>query len=121
METLTPEEVLALVRESWTEAEFTRELVALARSLGWLAVHFRAARTAKGWRTALTGDPGYVDVTLAKGRRVIFAELKAKGRRLRSGQERWAAVLAAVGGNVLYRKWEPKDWNTIVETLRDGP
>ena len=48
------------------EDEFLRAVLEMAGILGWMAFHPRPARTAHGWRTALSGDPGYPDLTLAK-------------------------------------------------------
>ena len=62
-----------------SEADFTRQLIDLAHLTGWRVAHFRPAQTARGWRTPMSGDIGYPDLTLAKGGRLIVAELKAEG------------------------------------------
>jgi hypothetical protein len=52
----------------------------LAVIYGWLHVHFRPAKTERGWRTPGSGEllAGWPDLTLVhvRKRRLIFAELK---------------------------------------------
>lgn len=98
-----------------TEAGFTRAVVELARALGWRCWHQRPARTARGWRSAGTGDAGCPDLILARGGRVLLVELKAEGGRLGPGQAEWRD--AAGGG---YRLWRPADWPAVESELRHG-
>jgi hypothetical protein len=49
-----------------TEADLQATILDAARLLGWRACHFRPARTTRGWRTPVEGDPGFPDLTLAK-------------------------------------------------------
>jgi Protein of unknown function (DUF5131)/VRR-NUC domain len=110
-----------------TEAEFTAQVIALARRLGWRVAHFRAARTDRGWRTPVQGDgAGFPDLVLARpaghltevglelrptpSRQIIFAELKTDTGRVSPEQQAW---LDASGGVV----WRPRDWNLIVDAL----
>ena len=76
-----------------TEAQFTRQVIALALTFKWRVHHDRPARTKKGWRTAIEGDPGYFDLTLARRGVVIFAELKTRQGRQTIDQKLWEAEL----------------------------
>lgn len=101
---------------TYTEAAFTRQVLQLAKLRGWLVVHYRAARTAKGWRTALSGDRGAPDIILVRGGRVLFVELKSATGRLAPEQERWRAALENCPG-VEYYLWRTHDWNRIESVL----
>lgn len=96
-----------------TETQFAGAVMDLARLGGWKAVHFRPARTKDGWRTAMTGDQGFVDLVLARDGEVLHVELKAEHGRLGKGQPEWAAALGPT-----YRLWRPSDMDQIREELR---
>lgn len=81
-----------------TEAEVQATLVDAARQFGWRFAHFRPARTAHGWRTAMTGDVGFPDLTLARGSRLVFIEVKGEKGRLSPEQKAWRDALLAVPG-----------------------
>ena len=91
-----------------TEAQFTTQVIALFRLNGWMVSHFRPARTAKGWRTAIQGDAGFGDIVAARRGRKIMAELKV-GRNIASpDQILW---LWAWGNDAFV--WYPQDWDKI--------
>jgi len=96
-----------------TETQFLQRVVDTAKLYGWLVTHFRPAKTERGWRTALQGDSGFVDLVLARGGVVLHAELKVGGGRPRPDQISWGE---AIGDT--YRLWYPDDWDDIVEELR---
>jgi hypothetical protein len=103
-------------RPALTEAEFQDQFVALARVLGWRVAHFRAARTAHGWRTPVAGDgAGFVDVVLVRDR-VMFVELKSDTGHLRGDQREWLIAFRAAGAEV--HVWRPSDWPEIESALR---
>lgn len=108
--TITAAEYQAAQRSAWTEADFTRHVITAARQRGWLAAHFRPARTKQGWTTAMIGDVGYPDLTLARRSEVIWAELKVGANKPTRAQSRW---LNELGGQV----WTPTDWDLILRTL----
>lgn len=85
-----------------TEADWQREVLAYAHKHGWLCAHFRAARTDKGYRTAMSGDVGFPDCVFARDGVVVLAELKALGKEhlVTAYQRRW---LEAAGGKL----WTP--------------
>ena len=93
-----------------TERELQSNVTRLAKQEGWLCFHVVDAK-----RSA----PGYPDLTLARGSRLIFAELKSETGRLRPEQIDWLDTLAETG-NEIYT-WRPEDWpDRIIEALR-GP
>ena len=101
-----------------TGKELIDNIVAGAEPMGWLCTHFRPALTARGWRTPIQGAKGFPDVVLAKGGRVIFAEIKGRGDKLSYEQCVWLDTLAecdypstGINGVEVYL-WEPKDWTS---------
>jgi hypothetical protein len=91
-----------------TEAQFTTQVIRLAQVYGWTVCHFRPAKTAKGYRTALQGDAGFPDIVAARNGRKIVAELKVGTRRATPEQLQW---LAAWGADAYL--WYPRDWDQI--------
>jgi hypothetical protein len=87
-------------------------VIELAQLMGWRVVHFRPARTARGWRTAYEGDDGFPDLVLARDGVVLVVELKSQTGRFRPGQREWLAALGAAG-----RLWRPSDREEIRATL----
>lgn len=100
------------VARSQTEAEFQAAVIDLARLRGWLVMHTRPARTAKGWATPIQGDKGYPDLTLARHKRVVFLELKSQKGRVSADQKHWLEELPDAN---LFR---PSDWDEIERLLR---
>jgi len=89
-------------------------LEALARA-GWKACHFRPARTAYGWRTAVQGHPGAPDIiAVHPDHGVLLIEAKSDRGALRPEQVEWRswAEAAAVRfpGAITYRLVRPRDW-----------
>jgi VRR-NUC domain len=84
-----------------TGAELASTIIGAARFAGWQATHFRPARTAQGWRTPLTGDKGYPDLTLARRGEVLALELKGDRDRLRPEQATWIEALGGPTGGVV--------------------
>ena len=107
-----------------SEGQLQRAVVTLAHLLGYACAHFRPARTARSWRTAVAADgAGWPDLVLcgcpAGGRwRLLFRELKGDGGRLEPGQAAWIARLQAAGQDA--RVWTAAMWRdgTIEEDLR---
>ena len=96
-----------------SEAELQKAVVQYAHLRGWLCAHFRPAKMASGnWVTPMQGDVGYPDLTLCRGERLVFAELKAQGRKPTEEQEVWLDALrkaSPYGGFEVY-VWTPKHW-----------
>ena len=103
-----------------SESAFTTAVIELGQLFGWKVAHFRPSRTESGWRTALQGDAGFPDVTLARRGRVIFAELKARNGYLRAEQRAWADALQTPLPDpcVRWYLWRPDDLPEIAEILR---
>ncbi len=99
------------------ETSFQSVVVEVARLSGWKVAHFRAARTAKGWRTPVTADgAGWPDLVLVRPPRIIFAELKSETGELRPRQTEWLDVLRLLPQAETF-VWRPGDWAALVETL----
>ena len=102
-----------------SEAEFTRQVLQLAKLCGWRTLHIRPGRTATGWRTPVQGDgKGFVDIfAVHRGRGVLlFAELKVDGRLLTLEQDEWLSALRQT--DAIVRAWTPDDWPEIEAILR---
>lgn len=98
-----------------SEAEFTTQVVQLAQLMGWKVVHFRAAKTGKGWRTAMQGDPGFPDIIAARFGRVVAAELKVGSNKPTPLQREW---LSHWGQDAYV--WYPTDWRQIEHIFSGG-
>lgn len=96
----------------WTEAEFQRAVIALAKSRGWMVHHTRPARTARGWRTPVEGDAGFPDLVLARGGTVWIVELKAEQGTWTKEQQAWARELGAT-----WKLYRPRHWPEIERLL----
>lgn len=92
-----------------TEAEFQRNVIDLAKTLGWLVHHDRG-----DYRECIGGDPGFPDLVLAKGGRVVFLELKSEKGKVTDAQWAWQDQLLGVAWVVF-----PWDMQEIAELL--GP
>jgi hypothetical protein len=89
------------------ERDWQSRVVGYARLRGWLVNHARPARTAGGWRTPVQGDPGFPDLALARGGRLILAELKTGPGRLTAGQSAWIEALPLSTAEVETHVWRP--------------
>lgn len=102
-----------------TEAQFQDMVIDLARLCGWRVAHFRPGRTAKGWRTPVSGDGGgFPDLVLLSGSRQLVVELKSQKGRLSAEQNVWLNAFRLAG--VEARVWRPADWPEIQQTLTQG-
>jgi hypothetical protein len=89
------------------EATLLANIRAYAKPLGWLVYHtFNSQRS----------EPGFPDVVLTNGVRLLIQELKDNRGKLTVEQERWLALLASTG-LVECGVWRPRDWPHIVTTL----
>ena len=83
-----------------TEKQWTDQVRKIARLMGWLDYHtYRSTRS----------TPGFPDLVLVRGDRIIFAELKReKGGVLSPAQRVWLDALAATN-LVEVHVWRPSD------------
>lgn len=103
-----------------TEQQFEDWIIDLAKLFKWRVHHTRPARTNKGWRTPIKGDAGFPDLVLARGGRIIIAELKSEQGRMTKEQEDWLRALGCCDETnpIEAYVWRPKDRREIEETLR---
>lgn len=100
-----------------TEAQLVHTLLdALARR-GWMVCHFRPARTAHGWRTAIEGHAGAPDIIAVHPvRGILLIEAKASDGRLRPEQVQWKEAAEAASERypeaIRYLVARPRDWTT---------
>lgn len=74
-----------------TEEQLVSAIMDLAALSGWKVVHYRPARSAKGWRTPLAGHAGAPDIIAVHPvRGVLMIEAKSDKGRLREEQQEWA-------------------------------
>jgi VRR-NUC domain len=111
-----PHKVFTQVKTAQREKDFQKAVTDALNALGWRWYHSRPAQTSKGWRTALSGDAGYPDITAVRRDRILFIELKAQNGRLSEEQGVWLADLGAAGAEAFC--WRPSDWPAIEEMLR---
>lgn len=90
------------------EASFMATVVELAQWRGWRSYHtFDSRRSAPGWP----------DVVLVRGDRMIAAELKTNRGRVSTAQAEWLAALSRIAG-VECHIWRPDDWAAVQAALR---
>ena len=100
-----------------TEAEFSRQVEELLSLTGWRWCHFRPAmKKDGGWVTAISGDPGMVDIIAVRGSELIWVELKSERGKLSPAQQDWIKALVDAGQRVYL--WRPSDWETVVRVTR---
>lgn len=101
-----------------SEKSFQATVTEAARVLGWRVYHtFNSRRS----------SPGFPDLVLVRNGRLVFAELKSEGGRVRPGQIGWLQDLtevvehlgaAGAHGHVEVYSWRPRDWPQVSEVLR---
>ena len=100
---------LAEYRRGILESDLQAAVIDLAHSLGYLVHHDRPAKTANGWRTAITGTPGFPDCVFVRDDapevgwtpRVLFVELKALVAASVNIRTLWLATLRSAGAEVV--------------------
>jgi hypothetical protein len=101
-----------------SEKELLQSVIELAHLYGWLVFHQLPATNRAGkWASFTQGDTGFSDLVLAKGGRVIFAELKSEAGTLSLAQLQWKET---IGKN--WCLWKPADWlsGEIERILKEG-
>lgn len=103
-----------------TEAEFQRQVCDLAALYGWTWVHFRAARTERGWRVPVEGPlgKGWPDLVLVSPmrRRTIAVELKRELAADPSPDQQYVHTMLGEAGWTV-QVWRPSDLPRIQQEL----
>ena len=89
-----------------TEAQLQDQVLLLAKWTGWASYHPYDSRRS---------TPGYPDLTLVRGKRLVFAEMKSEKGRISLDQRRWLGWLDDAGVEVYL--WRPSDWKDIETAL----
>jgi hypothetical protein len=93
---------------SYTEKQFARQVVHLARIRGW--------RCYFSW-TSIHSPAGFPDLVLVRLSRIIMAELKSDKGKATPEQLAWLTDLDATGKVEAYL-WRPVDWMAVEEILK---
>ena len=112
-----------------SEADFQRTVTDALTLYRWRWTHFRPANTGRGWRTPLSGSPGFPDIVAVRGKNILFIELKSEKGRISQEQADWLYELDADwkwyyekkmqrGGPVVACVWRPSDWDQVMEVLK---
>lgn len=111
---MTTRDVMA---KAMSEDQLLSCVVDMARKqYGWRVHHCRPAMSRSGkWATHIQGDPGFVDLVLAKEGRVLFVELKSERGKVSPDQDAWLFDL-----DVQAMVLRPTDWldGTIERILK---
>ncbi len=90
-----------------TEKAFMAQVIKLATLRGWKVYHVHDSRfSAKG----------FPDLVMARGNRMIAAELKTGKYKTTPEQDDWLLVLGSVPG-VYATVWRPENWDEIERRL----
>ena len=95
-----------------SEGIFQRVIIAEAKPHGWLCHAERPARSDKGWRTPIQGDPGFQDLVLARAGVVWLWECKTEDGKVTADQLAWFKEAGSHAGII-----KPSDWPRIKEAL----
>jgi VRR-NUC domain. len=107
----TTAEYQAQLARLMPEQALLNQVRALAHALGWLAYHTHRSERS---------EPGFPDLTLVKGDRLIFAELKTERGKTTGPQELWLAALTQAGAEV--HLWRPtRLLDGTIETIPRSP
>lgn len=90
-----------------SEKDFQSALLDIARVLGYRAYHTHDSRRS---------EPGFPDIVLVRGSRLIFAELKTDTGRTTTEQDGWLSALQGTSAEVYV--WRPKQMQDIIPLLR---
>lgn len=92
------------------EDAFQARVVKRAKAEGWTVYHTRDSRGS---------EAGWPDLQLARGREVIFRELKSESGTVKPEQEEWLRLLRSCGLDVAV--WRPSMWEGIAARLSEAP
>jgi len=102
-----------------TEAEFQRQVIELAKALGWKVAHFRPGMTRAGrWGTQVQADgAGWPDLFLCRPRdgKILALELKVPPNKTTPAQREWIEALRRCG--IEAAVVTPEEWQHIERML----
>lgn len=93
------EEYHQMMAGQMREKDLQSRVERLARSCGWLVYHTHDSRRS---------GPGFPDLVMVRGRRVLWRELKTMKGRASDHQRRWIEALFDAGQDA--GVWRPLDW-----------
>src|SRR5678816_533185 len=85
-----------------TEKQFMATVIELAKMRGWKVYHTHDSRRC---------EAGFPDLLMARGVRLIAAELKLATKQPTEAQTNWLQAFADAG--VFAVVWRPEDWSQI--------
>jgi hypothetical protein len=97
-----------IAKNIMTERELQAGIIAAAREFGHLVYHTYDSRRS---------HPGFPDLTIPLGPRLIFAELKTEKGKLTTEQAQWLKALSNCKVIETYL-WRPSDLDDIYNILR---
>lgn len=115
---LTPEQKAL---RTITEAQWQRTVQDIAIASGWAFYHAPDNRpiVSKGGRRYVQNiRAGYPDLTLVRGTRLIYAELKRETGKTTEEQDVWLQRFALAGAETYV--WRPSDLEDVKKTLSPG-
>src|SRR5438105_1266822 len=95
------------LHERISEKEFLGQVREAARLFGWMVYHTHDSRRS---------EPGFPDLVLVRGHRLLFIELKVGMNRLTVAQTNWLDALREAGANVCIAR--PENWVPLMDQLR---
>ena len=90
-----------------SEKRFQASVLELAQICGWHCYHTHDSRRS---------EPGFPDLVLVRGDRLLFRELKTDKGRMSPAQVQWIIELSGAGADVCV--WRPHDWPVIEQQLK---
>lgn len=100
---MNPDTYRAVVAAAMTEDELLEAVRKLAKAYGWLSYHTHNSRRS---------EPGFPDLVLVRGPRLIFAELKRQSEKPTKDQAAWLAALRYAADETVHVRaylWRPSD------------
>ena len=98
----------ALIDAAQKEAEFQAQIVELAEAQNWLVYHTHDSRRSQ---------PGFPDLVLVRGGRLLFMEVKAEKGKLSPAQLNWMVMLK--GARYVHAATvRPSDWDEVERLLQ---
>jgi hypothetical protein len=100
------------------EATFVDWVIDYAKGCGWLVSHQRPAKTKDGYRTAIQGHKGFMDLVLMHGQwgRTVFAEAKREIGVLSPEQADWLDAATRTLNSEVFL-WKPHHESIVKRVL----